>query len=103
MKRPRLLDEHEVLQALEAHPHWQQVGTKLVRTLRTRDYGSSIAILSSQVGLAESLDHHPIVHVGYKELTLEVWTHDRGGITQLDIDYISGFDELLADFADVLS
>jgi len=55
------------------------------------------------VPLAERLDHHPVATVGYRELRLELWTHDRNGITQLDLDYGDGFEKLLAHYADLLS
>jgi 4a-hydroxytetrahydrobiopterin dehydratase len=104
VSRPERLDDATVAGWLEGHPAWRLDHDRLVRELRTRDYPSSIAILDAQVTLAEGLDHHPVVTVGYRELRFELWTHDRGGITQLDLDYINGLDELLvARFAQVLA
>jgi 4a-hydroxytetrahydrobiopterin dehydratase len=55
------------------------------------------------VTLAERLDHHPVVTLGYRKVRFELWTHDQGGLTQLDLDYAEGLEALLADeFADVV-
>ena len=80
---------------LTRHRAWTLVEGHLVRELRTRDYSSAAALVHDQVALAEGLDHHAIITLGYCELRVELWTHDRGGITQLDLDYAEGFDELV--------
>jgi 4a-hydroxytetrahydrobiopterin dehydratase len=53
--------------------------------------------VQAQVALAERLDHHPDLTLGYRQLRVEVWTHDRAGVTQLDLDYAEGFDAIIAD------
>ena len=80
---------------LARHADWRREAGHLVRELRTRDYSSSIALLAAQVGLAERLDHHPIVTLGYRHVRFELWTHDRDGLTRLDLDYAEGLDELV--------
>lgn len=96
MKRPDRLDDDVVDEWLERHGTWRRSDGHLVRELKTKDYPTSVAILSSQVELAERLDHHPIATLGYRELRLDLWTHDRSGLTQLDLDYAAGFDEIVA-------
>lgn len=103
MSRPVRLEDMVVEVWLEEHRSWRRDGDHLVRELRTRDYPSAVALLGAQVPLAERLDHHPVATVGYRELRLELWTHDRNGITQLDLDYGDGFEKLLAHYADLLS
>lgn len=104
MSRPALLDS-EVLGAwLVARPQWRIVEGHLVRDVVTVDYPSSVAIIQAQVGLAERLDHHPIVLLGYCSARFELWTHDRGGLTQLDLDYAQGLDAIIErDFRQFLA
>ena len=104
MSRPVLL-ELEVLTAwLGEHPLWQLDCDHLVRELDTTDYASSVAIIDAQVNLAEGLDHHPIVTLGYRHLRFELWTHDRRGLTELDLQYAQGLDDLLhSQFDDVVT
>jgi len=103
VSRPVRLEDMVVEVWLEKHRSWRRDGDHLVRELRTRDYPSAVALLGAQVPLAERLDHHPVATVGYRELRLELWTHDRNGITQLDLDYGDGFEKLLAHYGDLLS
>ena len=72
-----------------------------MRYVRTTDYPSGARLIEAQVELAERLDHHPDVTFSYRRLRFEVWTHDRDGLTQLDLDYAEGLDVLIErDFAD---
>jgi len=76
----------------------------LVRELRTVNYASGVAIVSAQVDIAESLDHHPVVTIGYREVRVVLWTHDRGGITSLDLAYAHAFNQLIEEqFLEVLT
>ena len=35
--------------------------------------------------IAEAQDHHPDLHlVGYRNVTIEIWTHAVGGLTEND-------------------
>ncbi len=94
MKRPDRLDQAVLDEWLSRHVAWTLVDGHLVRELRTSDYVSAVALVRDQVPLAERLDHHPILTLGYCEVRVELWTHDRGGITQLDLDYAEGFEPL---------
>ena len=104
MSRPERLDDDIVASWLTGHPAWILENDHLVRELRTVDYPSGVAIVAAQVDLAQRLDHHPIATVGYREVRLVLFTHDRGGITRLDLEYADAFDQLLeARFSSVLS
>jgi 4a-hydroxytetrahydrobiopterin dehydratase len=97
------LDDHAIRSWLGEHAWWQLENGHLVREIDTTDYASSVAIVEAQVSLAEGLDHHPIVTVGYRHLRFELWTHDVRGLTELDQRYAQGLDELLLlRFSDVV-
>ncbi len=104
MSRPERLEDDVVDSWLAGHPAWTLENDHLVRELRTVDYPSGVAIVAAQVDLAQRLDHHPIATVGYREVRLVLFTHDRGGITRLDLEYAGAFDQLLDErFSSVLS
>jgi 4a-hydroxytetrahydrobiopterin dehydratase len=96
VSRPALLDQAVVDEWLAKHPSWRIDEGHLVREIVTRDYPSSVRLLGAQIDLAETLDHHPIVTLGYRTLRFELWTHDRDGLTRLDLDYAQGLDEIIA-------
>jgi 4a-hydroxytetrahydrobiopterin dehydratase len=104
LSRPELLDDSVVAAWLANRPTWRLESGHLRRHVRTSNYPSAVAILEAQVTTAESLHHHPIVTVGYNTLVFDVWTHDRDGITQLDLDYVDALESMLAgEFADVIA
>lgn len=96
MTRPARLAHAALDEWLSRHTAWTFVDGHLVREVHTPDYRSGAALVHDQVDLAERLDHHALLTLGYRELRVEVWTHDRQGITQLDLEYAEGFDELVA-------
>ena len=104
MTRPAVLEPAAIDGWLASHPRWRLEDGHLVRELTTVDYVSAVRLLTAQVPLAEGLDHHPMVELGYRTLRFEMWTHDRGGLTSLDLAYADGLDEIIArDFANALS
>jgi len=103
VSRPARLEDDVVDRWLEAHRDWRRRDAHLVRELHTKDYPGAVTILQAQVSLAQGLDHHPVATVGYRELRIDLWTHDQAGLTQLDLDYANGFDLLLGDYAHLLS
>jgi 4a-hydroxytetrahydrobiopterin dehydratase len=96
LSRPPRLDAVVVKTWITGHPSWRLEDAHLIRELRTVDYPSGAQIVHAQVTLAEGLDHHPIITLGYRSVRFELWTHDQGGLTQLDLDYAEGLDALLA-------
>jgi 4a-hydroxytetrahydrobiopterin dehydratase len=80
---------------------WRVEDSHVVREIATVDYPSGARLIEAQVQLAERLNHHPDIVLGYCRVRFEVWTHDQGGLTQLDLDYADGLDSLVGqDFAD---
>jgi 4a-hydroxytetrahydrobiopterin dehydratase len=89
------LDEAAVGEWIAEHPTWRLDGGHLLREIDTVDYPSSVTIVDSLVAVAEELDHHPIITIGYRHLRFELWTHDQGGLTHLDLDYATALDGLV--------
>jgi len=88
---------------LAEHPTWRLEEGHLIREFDTVDYPSSVTIVESLVATADELDHHPIITIGYRHLRFELWTHDRSGLTHLDLDYANILDSLLSgEFASIL-
>lgn len=97
MTRPDRLDDAIVQNWITANPKWRIEDSHLVREVATKDYPSSVRLLQAQVTLAEGLDHHPNVTLGYRRVRFELWTHDVDALTPLDLDYAEGLDAIIAD------
>jgi len=61
---------------------------------RFPDFAQAFAFATLIAQLAEQQDHHPDISVGWGHLAIELWTHDRSGITQKDLDLVAAIDAL---------
>lgn len=95
MTRRARVEHAQLAEWLSRHSAWSIVDDHLVREVTTPDYQSGAALVHDQVVIAEGLDHHPLLTLGYRELRVELWTHDRHAITQLDLEYAEAFDDLV--------
>jgi 4a-hydroxytetrahydrobiopterin dehydratase len=102
--RPARLAGDDVAAWLAGHPQWSDAGGRLVRELATLDYPGAARLVAAQVDLAEELDHHAVITLAHRRVRVELWTHDVGGVTQLDLDYAQAFDDLVArEYATLLA
>ena len=47
--------------------------------------------------LAEKRDHHPDWSNVYDRVTIDLWTHDAGGITDRDLEFAQAVSHLVDD------
>lgn len=81
------LSDSAIASALESLEGWERDGNKLVKTFETATYPQGLAFATTAGMLADGLNHHPDISIGWKKVTLEFTTHDAGSkITQQDID-----------------
>lgn len=81
---PKKLDESEVSARLGELPGWQLHDGKLRREFRFRDFSEAFAFMTRVAMLAESRNHHPDWSNVYDRVTIVLWSHDAGGITERD-------------------
>lgn len=84
--KPELLSESAVLQQMSALPHWQVEGRELVREFRFPSYLAGIEFVRRVAALAEALNHHPDLLVGWQKVAVRLTTHSAGGLTRLDFE-----------------
>ena len=56
-------------------------------TFRTKDFASALKLVNRIGEVAEKLNHHPDVRLGYGTVSLVVTSHDAGGVTARDLDF----------------
>jgi 4a-hydroxytetrahydrobiopterin dehydratase len=88
-----LLDDNEVDSSVEGS-HWRRRGDRLTTTLERSDFAGAIELVNMIADLAEQANHHPDIQISWNKVTLELWTHSAGGITQADLDLASSIDSL---------
>src|SRR5258706_3931940 len=66
---------------------WSVDGKDLKLELKGAAMAKYGAVAAHATVLADQLDHHPTIVLEYAGLTLKIHTHDKGGITLLDLVY----------------
>jgi 4a-hydroxytetrahydrobiopterin dehydratase len=67
--------------------NWTIVEGKLHRQFKFRDFVEAFGFMSSMALVSERLGHHPEWFNVYNRVTVDLVTHDAGGITRLDIEW----------------
>ncbi len=98
--RPPLSPEDARARLAALHADWSLDGSQLVRRIRTRDFSASLALAVRAGELADLVDHHPDLIVRWGELSIRLWTHSAGGLTDLDFTFARWLDQWLESSPD---
>lgn len=79
---------------------WQRRDGVLVKVHRSRDFAGSMTYVGEVAALAESAGHHPDITIRWNEVTLTLWTHSVGGITERDLRLAADIDGIESPPAD---
>ncbi len=86
MSARKKLSEDEIESRLRDLPGWSRAADKLHRELRFPDFSTAFAFMTRVAFVAERMDHHPDWSNVYNRVTIDLQTHDVGGLSQLDFD-----------------
>ena len=78
------LTDAEITKALAALDGWKVQDGKLHREFRFPDFAHAIGFMMTAAPAIERLNHHPEWSNVYNRVTVDLTTHDAGGITQMD-------------------
>ncbi|MSQ82869.1 MAG: 4a-hydroxytetrahydrobiopterin dehydratase [Myxococcales bacterium] len=71
------------------HPDWQVVdGHHLVRHWVLPDFAAALAWGNAVGAIAEKLNHHPDIELGWGKLKVTIWSHDVDGLTARDVAFV---------------
>ena len=85
----------EVQALTERLPHWTVQNDKLRRQVRFADFSEAFAFMTRVALAAEQLNHHPEWSTVWNRVTIELTTHDTGGLSNLDVELAGRIDALL--------
>jgi 4a-hydroxytetrahydrobiopterin dehydratase len=89
-----LLSPAEIQMQLAVLPGWVVVDDRLERQFVFPDFVAAIDFVNRLVEPAERAAHHPDISISYNKVTVQLTTHDAGGLTAKDCalaKVISGF------------
>ncbi|HZQ60694.1 MAG TPA: 4a-hydroxytetrahydrobiopterin dehydratase [Casimicrobiaceae bacterium] len=90
------LDDPAMRDALAALPGWQLAGDALEKTFRFTGYPDTIQFVNAVAWIAQRLDHHPDLDVGYNRCRVVWTTHDAQGVTINDCIAAARTEQLFA-------
>jgi len=94
MKR-EILNTDDLSAALKTLDGWSVDGKYLKRRWTFDDFAQALAFVNRVGALAETADHHPDITFGYGYAELSLTTHDRGGITDVDLALAANIENIL--------
>lgn len=90
-----LLDENELESALKKCPEWDIDGKGITRTIEFEEFMEGIDFVNLLADVAEEAQHHPDITISYNRVTINLTTHDAGGITEADLELAQRVDNLI--------
>ncbi len=94
---PSKLTAQQIEQQLAQTPGWELQQEKLSREFLFDSFISAFGWMSSVALVAESMNHHPEWSNVYNRVTVQLTTHDAGGITQSDFQLAKQMNRLAGD------
>lgn len=100
MGRPSTLTDPELRSAVASLPGWEVRDDRLHRELHFADFSIAFGFMAAVATVAQAMDHHPDWSNSYANVTVELTTHDAGGITVLDVELARRISELAAEIGE---
>jgi|TARA_B100001093_G_scaffold520250_1_gene613941 4a-hydroxytetrahydrobiopterin dehydratase len=73
---------------------WTSNNNILSKTFEFHSYLDGIDFVNTIANIAEQVDHHPDISIGYCRVTISLTTHDSGGLTDKDYKFAKIIDDL---------
>ena len=89
------LADDAVARELASTRAWTREGPAIQRTWTFADFKTAMIFVNGVAALAEKANHHPDVSIHYNEVTLRLWSHDAGGLTERDFRLARSIDATL--------
>lgn len=84
MPRPERLSPSACDERLRELPGWRIEDGKLRRKFSFGDFPTAFAFMTRVAIHAETMNHHPEWTNVWAHVDVTLWTHDAGGLTELD-------------------
>lgn len=76
---------------------WSVANGKLHRECQFKDFIEAFGFMSKVAMEAQAMNHHPEWFNVYNKVTIDLATHDAGGITKFDCDLAKKINALLGE------
>ncbi|HZQ26079.1 MAG TPA: 4a-hydroxytetrahydrobiopterin dehydratase [Acidimicrobiales bacterium] len=73
---------------------WDETDGHLVKVVKKADFKEALAYVNRVGELAEARNHHPDIAISWNTVTLTLFTHSAGAITDADHELAQAIDGL---------
>jgi 4a-hydroxytetrahydrobiopterin dehydratase len=80
----QLLSEVEINERIAQLPEWALQGKTIQTSRKFGNFVEAMAFVNRLVDPVEAIGHHPDISISYNRVTLNLTTHDLGGLTDAD-------------------
>lgn len=85
-ERMERIPAEEMEGRLHSLPGWSlEDGKWLVKKYRFPSFLSAVAFVNEVARIAEAMDHHPMIAIDFRVVTLRFTTWSAAGLTELDV------------------
>ncbi len=78
----------------KSFPAGRKTAVRIERNFQFTNFLQAMDFVNQIAEAAETLNHHPDIHISYNKVTLALVSHDSGGVTQRDIRMAGRINEL---------
>ncbi|MCL4178859.1 MAG: 4a-hydroxytetrahydrobiopterin dehydratase [Verrucomicrobia bacterium] len=89
------LNSTQIKAGLERLPEWRRRRQVIGRTYQFKDFRAAMRFVNAVAKCAEEAGHHPDISIRWNRVTLELTTHDAGGLSEKDFNLARGLDRLI--------
>ncbi|AOL16961.1 pterin-4-alpha-carbinolamine dehydratase [Sulfolobus sp. A20] len=90
----REISEGEISQLISAGWNLTEDRKKIKKEFRFKNFKQSIDFMKEIQPIADGLNHHPDVCIYYNKVFIELSTHEKGGLTDLDYQLAVKIDDI---------
>ncbi len=90
-----LIEQNKLNYFAEKNPSWIINSKTLKKEFKFNNFVEAFGFMSKVALLSEKMDHHPNWQNTYNKVTIELTTHDSGGITTNDTQLADAIDKLI--------
>lgn len=88
------LSEQDVQAALQNLAGWKRSGQAIERVFEFPNFADAMKFVNSIAKTAEEANHHPDITINYNKVTLQLISHDSGGVTNRDVKMAARINEI---------
>ena len=90
----KILDADQLTTAVKGLDGWTTADKLLKKHFKFENFAAALSFVNQVGGLAEEADHHPDITFGWGYVDIALTTHDRGGVTDVDVALAAKIDAI---------